>query len=343
MTKKYYIGLDGHSRNCFFVVLDARGRVICREKIPTSETPILQFIKEYSGEIHLIMDETTITQWLYVLLQDKVDEIVVTQSEKHSKAKTDFKEAEQHALDLRANYVKRKVYHSCDDLIELRSIVSGYRDLIQNIVAEKNRYNALFRQSAIVGSGASFYEDFELINSLRTQSQRFVAIPLYERIQLMQKQRALYEKQFEANCRKYKAIRLLTSVPGIGVIRANQIVALVVSPYRFPTKYYFFAYCMLVGHIQNSDGMVYGRKRPHGQSELKGIFKSSRLDVLKGSSALRLKYDLMLNNGSTQKAAFNALGRCIASTVLGVWKSGKKYDDRKLERKLKSTYANLLT
>ena len=26
--KKYYIGLDGHSKNCFFVVLNARGRVI---------------------------------------------------------------------------------------------------------------------------------------------------------------------------------------------------------------------------------------------------------------------------------------------------------------------------
>jgi transposase len=343
MKRKYYIGLDGHSKNCFFIVLDGRGNVVCREKVDTAENAILQFLNQFSGEVHLIMDETTITQWLYVLLHDEVTEIVVTQSEKHRKAKTDFKEAEEHARDLRANYVKRKVFHECNDLMELRSLVSGYRDLVQNIVAEKNRYNALFRQSAIVRSGDAFYRDFELISSLRTENQRFVAIPLYERIQQLEKHQTLYEKQFKANCRKFKTIRLLTSVPGIGPIRANQIVALVVSPYRFPTKYHFFSYCMLVGHNQNSDGVVYGRKRPMGQTELKAIFKSSRIAVVKGSSALKMKYDLMQANGATQKAAFNALSRSIAATVLGVWKNGKKYDDRKVERSLKRTYSHILT
>ncbi|MBN2525264.1 MAG: transposase [Deltaproteobacteria bacterium] len=343
MARKYYIGLDGHSKNCFFVVLNSQGKVIRREKTPTSEAQILQFIRQYSGEIHLVMDETTITQWLYVLLNDKVERIVVTQSERHSSSKTDFKEAEQHAQDLRANNLKIRVYHSCDALMELRAMVSGYKDLIQNVVAEKNRYNALFRQSAITRAGTSLYKDAEWIKSLRTDSQRFVANPLFERIQLLERHRELYEKQFRENCNTHKEIRLLTSVPGIGAIRANQIVAQVVSPYRFPTKYNFFAYCLLVRHFQNSDGVTYGQKKPHGQSDLKGIFKSSRLSVLKGSSALRLKYDLMLANGASQKAAFNALGRSIASTVLGVWKSGQEYNDKKTRERLNSTYKNNLT
>ena len=343
MKRKYYIGLDGHSKNCFFVVLDGRGNVVCREKVETAESTVLQFVRQFSGEVHLIMDETTITQWLYVLLHDEVSEIVVTQSEKHRKAKTDFKEAEEHARDLRANYVKRKVFHECNDLMELRSLVSGYKDLVQNIVAEKNRYNALFRQSAIVRSGDAFYRDFELINTLRTENQRFVAIPLYERIQQLEKHQAMYEKKFKSNCRRYKTIRLLTTVPGIGTIRANQIVALVVTPYRFPTKYNFFSYCMLAGHKQNSDGVVYGMKRPLGQIELKSIFKSSRLAVLKGTSALKMKYELMQANGTPQKAAYGALSRTIAATVLGVWKSGKKYDDKKVERSLTRTYSHILT
>ena len=343
MKRKYYIGLDGHSKNCFFVVLNGRGKIVCREKVETADNAIVQFVKQFSGEVHLIMDETTITQWLYVLLHDHVSEIVVTQSEKHRKAKTDFKEAEEHARNLQAHHVRQRVYHGCNELMELRSLVSGYRDLVQNIVADKNRYNALFRQSAIVRSGDAFYHDFELINSLRTENQKFVAIPLYERIQQLEKHQLMYEKQFKANCRKYKTIRLLTSIPGIGAIRANQIVALVVTPYRFPTKYHFFSYCMLIRHKQNSDGVVYGTKRPMGQTELKAIFKSSRLAVVKGTSALKLKYDLMQENGTTQKAAFNALSRSIAATVLGVWKSGKKYDDKKIERKLKSTYSHILT
>ena len=38
-----YIGLDGHSKNCFFVVLNARGKFVRKEKIPTCESKILEF------------------------------------------------------------------------------------------------------------------------------------------------------------------------------------------------------------------------------------------------------------------------------------------------------------
>lgn len=320
------------------MVLNAKGKVVQREKVPTCETKLIDFVENISGSKHLIMDETTITQWLYVLFNQRVDELVVTQSTKHSKAKTDFKEAEEHAQNLRVGFVPKRIFHSCDELLELRAITSGYGDLLKNIIAEKNRYKALFRQSAIVETGASFYRDFELINSLRTNSQRFVAIPLYERIKLLEKHKELYEKQFEANVEKHPTIKLLTSIPGIGPIRANQIVAKVVTPYRFQTKYKFFAYCMLVNHSQNSDGKMYGMKRPNGQAELKGIFKSSRLSVLKGSSALRLKYELMIENGSTQQAAYSTLARTIAAVVLGVWKSGKKYNDVTFRKKVKSAY-----
>jgi hypothetical protein len=143
MRRKYDIGLDGHSKNCFFVVLDGKGNIVCREKAATAENTVLQFLKQFTGEVHLIMDETTITQWLYVLLHDEVTRLVVTQSERHRNAKTDFKEAEGHARNLLSNHVKQKVYHECSDLMELRSLVSGYRDLVQNLGAEKNRYKAL--------------------------------------------------------------------------------------------------------------------------------------------------------------------------------------------------------
>jgi predicted NBD/HSP70 family sugar kinase len=53
MKRKYYIGLDGHSKNCFFVVLDGKGKIVCREKVATAESTILQFVNQFSGEVHL--------------------------------------------------------------------------------------------------------------------------------------------------------------------------------------------------------------------------------------------------------------------------------------------------
>ena len=123
-------------------------------------------------------------------------------------------------------------------------------------------------------------------------------------------------------------MKLIKSIPGFGETNTNQVVGIVVSPWRFATKYKFFSYAMLVKHKQISDGVLYGQKRVYGQSQLKGIFKMATLSTLKSSNnAFKRKYQQMILNGSSQKAAYNAICRSLAATVLGIWKSGKKYDD----------------
>lgn len=85
---------------------------------------------------------------------------------------------------------------------------------------------------------------------------------------------------------------------------------------------------MLVKHKQLSDGLVYGKKSAYGKTELKGIFKMSARQVIQKNNAFRRKYEQMLESGSNAQAASNAVARALAATVLGVWKSGKKYSDR---------------
>ena len=72
-------------------------------------------------------------------------------------------------------------------------------------------------------------------------------------------------------------------------------------------------------------------KRTHGQAVLKEVFKSAALGSVKSSTAFRRKYDSMKAAGADDRAARNAVSRKIAATVLGVWKSGKKYNDRHQE------------
>ncbi|MBK8201533.1 MAG: transposase [Bdellovibrionales bacterium] len=51
------------------------------------------------------------------------------------------------------------------------------------------------------------------------------------------------------------------TIPGISIIRANIIAAIVCQPARFENKHKFWGYCMLVRHIQISGGKIYGNKR----------------------------------------------------------------------------------
>ena len=259
-----------------------------------------------------------------------MEELVGCQPQERRGAKTDKIDAGEIADWLRVGR-RKSVFHGDGEVMELRSRVSGYNDLVQDLVRAKNRYRALFRQSAIQTPGTKLFNSPEMIELLPTESLRYVASPLLEQIGILREQRCGYEKRFEANARRFKAIKLLMSIPGFGPVRSNQVVGVVVTPHRFRDKYHFYSYATLVKHKQISGGRVYGKKRAHGQTLLKNVFKSAVLSTLKSDNAFRRKYDEMRAAGKDDSAARNAIARKLAATALGVWKSGKKYSDRHKE------------
>lgn len=322
-----FIGLDAHSRNSFFVVVGRGGKILCKERVVTNERELIRFIRSVRGKKKLILEETSLSQWLYLLLKDEVEELVVCRPQGRQGAKTDWIDATELAESLRNNNY-RPVFHTDDAMMELRTLVSGYKDLCQEIVQMKNRYSALFRQAAIfVSKPGELYQSSETVSLLPTETMRFVADPLLERIWLLEEQKYNYELRFRENAKKIKAIGLLTTIPGIGAVRANQIAGVVVSPHRFVNKYKFFAYAMLVKHQKRSDGKVYGKQRPFGQAVLKGVFKSATFSALRGQNKFSRHYQACIAKGLDDRKARNSVSRLLAATALGVWKSGKKYDD----------------
>jgi transposase len=325
-----YIGMDAHSRESFFVVMGKSGRTLREGKVRTNESDILGFVRGVKGKKALAFEEGIVSQWLYVLLKEEVDELVVCQPSEHKGAKTDKIDAHEIADLLRVGRLKA-VFHEDNELMNLRALISGYGDVVQELTRAKNRYKALYRQTAIDASGAAFYKEIERISELRTEAQRYVACTLFEQIGFLEEQKRGYQERFESNASKHRPIKLLTSIPGIGEVRANQIVGIVVTPYRFAKKYNFFSYAMLTKHEQESGGKKYRKKRAHGQAVLKDVFKSAVLGAMKSNTAFRRKYDEMRAAGANDRAARNAVAKKIAATVLGVWKSGKKYNDKYLE------------
>jgi transposase len=326
-----YIGMDAHSRTSTFVVLGKSGRVLRQARVKSTEKELLGFVRSVKGEKKLAFEEGVMSQWLYLLLKDEVDELVVCQPRQKEGAKTDAIDAGEIADLLRVDRLK-SVFHADSALMELRTLVSGYDDVIEELVRAKNRYKALYRQVAVpADEAAGFYASIEMISRLDTDERRYVACTVFEQLGLLEEQRRGYVERFEANERRYKPIRLLTSIPGIGPVRANQIVAVMVTPHRFPDKYHLCSYAGLTKHKLVSDGKLYGRKRAHGPTALKRVFRSAALSAMKSNTAFRRKYDAMRSAGGDDRAARGAVARKLAATVLGVWKSGKRYDDKHTE------------
>jgi transposase len=324
------IGMDAHSKTCFFVVMNKRGKIMKKQRVKTNEADILTFVRSVKGKKKLAFEEGVISHWLYLLLKDEVDELMVCQPQERGGPKNDERDAGEIADLLRVDRLKM-VFHTDNEYMNLRTLVSGHDDLIRLLNQEKNRLKALFRQVAIRTPGKEIYRTPERSFELPTDTQKYVACTLYEQIQLLEEQRLGYEERFEANIKKYKEIKLLMSIPGIGPVRANQLVAILVTPHRFPDKYHLFSYAKLTKHNRESDGQKYGKNPSNGQPMLKGIFKMAVFGATKSNTSFKRRYEELRAAGKGDREARNAVAKLIAATVLGVWKSGKKYNDKHRE------------
>jgi transposase len=326
---KYYIGLDAHSTTSTFAVVDSNGQCVLRETVNTSEKSLVHVINKIQGERHLTFEESTISQWLYLQLKEKVEKLIIcnpTYVAKKSGAKTDFRDALHLAEELRTNHLK-PVYHDDSHWIHLRVSVSGYLDLVEEIVRFKNRLKSTFRAEAIQTGENSFYTNKERVKELKNPSAKFVAENLFRQIEFLEEEKLKYQDQFEKNKKLYRPIRNLMTIPGFGIVRANIVSAIVCQAARFENKHRFWGYCMLVRHIQISGGRIYGNKRFHGRKELRNVFLGAAESAMRTESTLRDYYDALRAKGVAHKEAKISLGRRIASIALCLLKNNDVYND----------------
>lgn len=324
-----YIGLDGHSGSCTFVAVNQTGEVAASSRLPTTEGHLLRYVRGLKGPKRLALEESHISQWLFCLLKDEVDELVVCNPVylgRKQGAKDDYRDGLHLAQELRCGHLVG-VHHEDTDLWTLRTLVQAYLDVTRELTQAKNRYKALFLSQAIDVSGRAIYRDKGKIDCLKTSAERFVATSLFERLEHLQTAKAAYVDEFAVYEKRHPQIKRLCSVPGIRLIRAAIITSLVCSPHRFQSKHKFWAYSMLVKYVDMSDGTVYGKRTVQGRRELKAVFDGAALTVLKGESSLRKYYDQLRTKKVAHQAAKKAVARRIAAICLALLKGGGKYDD----------------
>lgn len=326
---KYFIGLDAHSTTSTFAVLDNEGQCHLRKTVNTSEQNLLAVIDQIPGERHLTFEESTISHWLFLTLREKVEKLLVcnpTYVAKKQGAKTDFRDALHLANELRTGHLQ-EVFHDDSHWAQLRVSVSGYQDVVQEIVRTKNRLKAIFRAEVISTDENNFYKNRDRVGELKNESARFVATNLFSQVDFLEIEKEKYLDWFRKNQKKYRPIRNLMTIPGISLIRANIITAIVCQPARFKNKHQFWGYCMLVRHIQSSGGRIYGNKRIHGRRELRDVFIGAAESAVRTETKLRDHYDALRAKGVDHKDAKVSLARKIAGLSLSLLKNNDVYDD----------------
>jgi len=221
---------------------------------------------------------------------------------------------------LKADLLK-PVFHTTDDFIYLRKLVSAYDDLVKAGARMKCERDALFSaQGKLVKS-----------KLLSGKHESFVLESINQRIELYESQRYQFKKKFEQLCKTDKMIKALHTIPGIGIVCACKAAAIVVDPKRFKTKGQFFSYCGLVVHRKRSGGNDYGYRRARCNKQLKSVFKTATAAIFLHKGPFWEYYNKLLEKGVAPHNARNSVARRIAIIALGIMKTKKGFKVEKLK------------
>ena len=315
----HYIAVDWAQSNMAIARMTPKSHTIKTTDIKSDIGDLRAYLKSLKGKKILTIEETTTSQWLYSELRDDVDELVICDPHRNrllsEGAKTDKIDAEKLVSLLGAKLLK-PVFHSGDDFIYLRKIVSGYEDVVKAGVRLKNQRSALFR---------AYHKNAKTQTILERDEDNFVLEGLDRAIDSYEVEKERYEREFNKLSKKHKAISLLKSIPGIGPINAVKIVARIVDPYRFDRNS-FWSYCGLVKLVKKSGGKFYGTKNSRYCPQMKCVFKTAAMTVIGGNNEFNDLYEhLITDKNYPSYKARNAVSRRISALALGVLKSKKKY------------------
>ena len=322
----HYIAVDWAQNNMAIARMTKGSPAAKVINVPSSVKELQIYLSRLNGKKILAVEETTTSQWLYVELKDYVDEIVVCDPYRNhllsDGPKTDELDAVKLVKLLKEGFLK-PVFHSADEFIYLRKLVSGYEDMIKAGVRLKNQRSALFR-----AQGKDKGE-----KDLPQKVESFVLEGVDKGIEAYESEKMRYEAEMGKQRKKHLMIRTLDGIHGIGVIGAVKIAARVVDARRFEDKGKWLSYCGLVRQEKLSGGRSYGWKQPRYCRTLKGVFKTAAMGVIGAKNCFNKYYDFLLNEKHySEHNARHAVARKIATIAWAVMKSGKPFDPEKMDQ-----------
>jgi len=330
MEYDHYIGLDWAKANMAIARMTKHSNEIKTIDVRTDIEDLKVYLEDLKGTKILTFEECNPAQWLFTELKPLVDEILVCDPYRNhllkEGGKSDRIDAQKLVRLLRAGMLK-PVFHCTDDFIYLRKLASGYQDLVQMGVRQKNQRTALFNA---IGKGKTE-------KTLPRESESFVLEGLDAGIAFYESQKLRYETKLKKVVADQKSLKNLTSIPGIGIVGALTIASIVVDARRFTDRSAFWSYCGLIRLEKMSGGRSYGQKIPRHSRRLKLIFKTAAVACLrnqKDTNPLYVYYtDLITKKNYPEHQARHALSRRIATLAFGILKSNKPLDTKEFFKK----------
>jgi transposase len=345
MNTEKYVGMDVHQASTTVVVLDDRGKCVMESIIETKAGTIRDLLKGVSGGVHVALEEGTQAAWLYEIVRPLVAEVIVCNPRANKGLmegnKDDRIDAHKIAHLLRAGLLKA-VYHGGHSTRELKELVHNYESVVSDSVRVMSRLKALFRGRGIGSAGRAIYDvksSEKWLAKISEPGAKSRAGILYDELKALKEIRRDSKKLLLSGSGRHQATKLLSSIPGIGPVRAAVIVGTVSTPHRFRTRRQFWTYCGFAVVTRSSSDyrfegskLVRDRKRVTTRGlnrnynrRLKAVFKGAVEQAIK-QEPFKSYWEHLKKRNVSPAIARVSVARKLAAVTLAVWKNSEKFD-----------------
>jgi transposase len=232
----------------------------------------------------------------------------------------------------------------------LRRLVKSRTMLVRTLVQLKNQVHGIaLGYGLLVKSGKlnSVKGRAEVVAALQAVGGAEVVEPLVTAMATMEGEVARIEKKLKELSAGDRAVEILSSIPGTGLICATTVRAFIDDIKRFESAKKLCGYMGLAPWVQQSDQSVhYGRITKRGPSELRTAFVQMVLGMIKvkgqSNNRLMVRYRLIKTRKGSGKAII-ATARKLATIVWTLLTEDKEYDSAMMNDKALITLANQMS
>ena len=343
-----YIGMDTHITTLEFAVVNERGMITRETRIPTGAKTMIEFIRSVPKPRKVYTEEGSLAAWVVETCLEFGEEVVVTDTKRNrwigsSEEKLDSIDAKKLAQLARGGYVKA-IAHPTGDRRRFRELVGSYHDTVISQTRIKNKVKSKFRQNGILCTGETVYSEKyrkewrEKLKGEKVSSQ--IIEELWKQLDATMDSVKRYLRLMRSESKKYPEVKNFQDLPGVALVNAATISAILADPNRFAHKGKVWTYAGL-GMVKRGSGeKIYSNKlnRNFNRRLKCAIKQSAQVAVSSKDNPFRRHYlEMTLKNGVLPHRAKLTIARKMLATMYGMWKSGSKYDPAKVKGSSKST------
>lgn len=344
---EYFIALDVHCAFSEMAVMTGSGKLVKRDRFETTIPALREAIQSVRRPRRLTFEEGPLADWLTRELRDQVNELVVCEPRRnHWIAKDGDKDDPLDARKLadlfRGGYLKP--VHQAESLKRslLKQQVGLYHDRVRERVRQGNQVLGFCRRHGVFLKAADLIDTEAWNRTLKRLPQERIYQCGIQRVhdvfQLMFHQEEALRKELIGLAQNEKPVRRFQELPGFGWIRAVTFYVFVDTPWRFRSKSALWRYCGVgLERRHSGNAPVRTRLSKRGNRQLKNVLMgAAKSAIAQSDNPFADKFQSWMMEGGKISPARRNVARALATTLWGMWKTGTRYDPRRIQRTVKT-------